>query len=104
VIGVFVAAFVITFLVLNILGIVQTLGPLSGNQTAEAEQLAVEFAEQYYPQFADADRTVYTAAIQGTDYYVVDFVLDDPSQPPMGVRILVDRLLRAVFSYEVLEG
>lgn len=104
VVGLFLAGFIVTFLVLNILGILQTLSPLSGNQTAEAEELAAEFVREYYPQLADADRTTYTANVQGTDYYVVDFVLDDPSQPPVGVRILVDRLLRAVFAYEVIEG
>ena len=98
------AGFILTLLVLYVWGTLDTLSPLSGNQTAEAEELAVEFVREHYPELADADRTVYTADIQETDFYVVDFVLDDPSQPPMGVRILVDRLLRAVFAYEVIEG
>ena len=101
--GWLVAGYLVTFLVLNIWGIWQTLSPITGDKTAEAERLAIEFVEEYYPQLANADRDVYTATVQGTDYYVVDFVLNDPSSRPMGVRILVDRLLRAVFAYEYIE-
>ncbi|NOY99873.1 MAG: zinc ribbon domain-containing protein [Chloroflexi bacterium] len=94
--------YIVTFLALNIWGILQTLSPIMGTKTAEAEALAIDFVREYYPQLADAERTVYAANIEGTDYYVVDFVVNDPARPPMGVRILVDRLLRAVFAYEAI--
>lgn len=97
-------SFLITFLVLNILGIRQTLSPVLEDHTAEAEMLAIDFVQEHYPELGNAERTAYIANVDGTDYYVVDFVLNDPSSPPMGMRILVDRLLRAVFAYEHIEG
>ena len=99
-----VGSFLLTFLALNIWGIFQTLNPVLEDQTAKAEILAIDFVQENYPELAKADRTAYIANVQGTDYYVVDFVLDDPSRPPAGVRVLVDRLLRAVFTYEHVEG
>ncbi|NOY99875.1 MAG: zinc ribbon domain-containing protein [Chloroflexi bacterium] len=102
--GWLVAGYILTFLALNVWGILQTLSPITGTKTADAEVLAVEFVREHYPQLVNAERTVYTANIQGTDYYVVDFVVNDPAKSPMGVRILVDRLLRAVFAYEHIEG
>ena len=93
-------SFLLTYLILNIWGIYNTLSPALENQTTEAEVLAIDFVQEHYPELVNADRTAYIANVQGTDYYVVDFVLDEPSRPPAGVRILVDRLLRAVFAYE----
>ena len=99
-----VGSFIIVFFVLNILGIRQTLSPVLSDQTAKAEFLAIDFVQENYPELANAERSAYIANIEGTDFYVVDFVLNDPSKPPMGARILVDRLLRAVFLYELIEG
>ena len=99
-----VGSFIIVFLVLNILGIRQTLSPVLSDHTAKAELLAIDFVQENYPELANAERSAYIANIQGTDFYVVDFVLNDPLKPAMGVRILVDRLLRAVFTYEHISG
>jgi len=97
-------SFLITFLALNIWGVFQTLSPVLEDHTAEAEILAIDFVREHYPELSKAERTAYIANVQGTDYYVVDFVLNEPSKPPAGVRVLVDRLLRAVFAYEHIEG
>ncbi|GAB4424289.1 MAG: hypothetical protein Kow002_13840 [Anaerolineales bacterium] len=97
-------SFVITFLTLNVFGILKTLSPVLDDKSADAEVLAIDFVQEHYPELANAERTVFVANIQGADYYVVDFVLNDPNSPPAGVRILVDRLLRAVFAYEYIEG
>jgi len=94
----------ITLLVLTVWGTVDTLSPALSDHTSEAEVLAVEFVQQHYPELANAERTTYVANVDGIDYYVVDFVLNDSSKSPSGVRILVDRLLRAVFTYEYIEG
>jgi len=96
-----VVGFILTYLGLNIAGILQTLSPITGTRTAEAETLALNFVTEHYPQLANAQRTTYLADVQGTSYYVVDFVDRDR---PLGVRILVDRLLRAVFAYEYIDG
>lgn len=94
----------LTLLVLNIWGVLNAFSPLYQDHTAEAEVLAIDFVREHYPELAGAERTAYIARIDGTDYYVVDFVLNESPHPPQGVRILVDRLLRAVFTYELIRG
>lgn len=100
----FVSGFLVSYIGLNALGYADLLSPLSGTKTAEAEVMAQEYVEKYYPFLADADRTSYTATIDGIDFYVVDFVNNDPDDPPMGARILVDRMFRFVLAYEVIDG
>ncbi len=65
-----------------------------------AEDAAVEFVSQNYPQLASVTPNTYFAGVQGKDFYVVDFIKKSGQTPVEGVRILVDKYLRAVFAYE----
>ena len=97
-------AFFIAYLIFNLWGVRDALSSANDDHTAEAEVIAVDFVRENFPELANAERTAYVANIQGTDFYVVDFVQNDPETPPKGVRILVDRLLRAVFTYEYIDN